>query len=192
MPEYIWGDTAPHLCSGVGLTSLRRDGDRWKRMYEDDVQYKGSRLQHHVHRKDARGQRQPLKACIPKSGKKECKSGFPKDKELNEDKPLLLCKGLARARGLPTSGTRGCVGQTLGRRTCVWKNGTSRAFPAALCWANSDVSPNYRLPISGKHTAAHVLEIAWQRVPCAQSCVRFKRAHIGAFLRLPDQATARW
>ena len=113
----------------------------------EDVQYKASRLQHHIHPVNPKtGQREPLSSCLSTSHGKECKHGFPKKAQLT-DKPLIVCEGIARERGLPLKGNRGMLGCTLGRRTCDSKNGTSKAFSAALPWCNSDVSPDIRVPL---------------------------------------------
>ena len=88
MPTYILHDDAADLYSGVEDAALSRDGKQWIQTYLEDVQYKASRLQHHIHRINPQTKRrEPLRSCLSKCGGSECKHGFPKTSLLT-DEPL--------------------------------------------------------------------------------------------------------
>ena len=70
------------------------------------------------------------------------------DNRLNFDRPVLLCKGLAKQRKLPWKGRRSVLGQILGRRNSPWLNGTAPGLAIALSGSNSDVKINDLLPIT--------------------------------------------
>ena len=66
---------------------------------------------------------------------------------MNNKKPLLICKALARKRKLRYSGARNALGCILGTRNNRWLRGTAPALCIGLTGGNTDVSPNDRLPI---------------------------------------------
>ena len=86
-------------------------------------------------------------ACLSTKSGKECKAGFPMDNRVNLEKPVLLCKGLAKEKGLPWRGRRGVLGQILIHRNCRWVDGTAPGLTMALSDSNTDVKINDRLPI---------------------------------------------
>ena len=66
-------------------------------------------------------------ACKSKANKNECKHEAPWTNKLNcglGARARLICPGLAKKRGLRTSGARNMVGQTLTLRNNEWINGT--------------------------------------------------------------------
>ena len=66
---------------------------------------------------------------------------------MNRDVPLLVCKGIAKARGLKMTGTRNMHGCVLGFRNCPWVNGAPKGLCVALSGGNCDAKINDRLPI---------------------------------------------
>ena len=77
-------------------------------------------VQHHVHTLDASGKRRPLKACLAKGTTDTCKAHYPKD-DLLTDNALVLCPGVAKARGLRTSGQHNATGLITGPRNDPWR-----------------------------------------------------------------------
>ena len=84
-------------------------------------------------------------ACVAHGTRGVCKHDYPKDKWIT-DRALVICPGVAKDRGLRTSGQRNALGTILGPRNNEWLNGTSQAFVVAF-GSNTDTSPNDRLPI---------------------------------------------
>ena len=126
------------------MDELKTRAHNYTNKFNKALQHTKSRVQHHHHKKDAKGNRKPLPACrAQKTG--DCKHGFPKTKLLTE-KALVVCPGIAEKCGLRVSGRRNALGSILSRRNCVWINGTAPAFAVAFGF-NTDVSPNDRLPI---------------------------------------------
>ena len=126
------------------MDELKTRAHDYTNKFSKALQHTKSRVQHHHHKKDAKGNRKPLPACrAQKTG--DCKHGFPKTKLLTE-KALVVCPGIAEKCGLRVSGRRNALGSILSRRNCVWINGTAPAFAVAFGF-NTDVSPNDRLPI---------------------------------------------
>ena len=139
---------------------LREDGRRFSAQYEEDCQFIFSRVQHHWHKLDKDGKRQPMRYCQQTGRGKRgcCKRGFPK-KVLRDEKGKLkmtkyryrvVCAGVAIELDLKTSGRRNMVGAVVGRRRCEWFSGTS-AILAHLTRSNTNVQCPYRLPIN-QHT----------------------------------------
>ena len=113
-----------------------------------------------MHLPDADGVRQPLTHCKIKDNPSQCKSGFPKLRELLA-KAIVVCGGMAEAMDLAVSGRRNQVGSLLGPRSDEWLDGTHPALLAALR-CNSDVQLPYRFPITRATHAATV---------CGAECV---------------------
>jgi len=147
IPGFLWPSAAAaHVGSdGVDASTLAQEGRKWLEKYNEAAQYRMERVQHHIHKLAADGSRKPLPACIAPSRPDTCKHEFPKDQRLTSE-PLLVCPGIAKERGVRTSGQRNALGAILGRRNSPWLNGTSRAL-ATVFGFNTDVSPNDRLPI---------------------------------------------
>ena len=101
------------------------DGKRFKHEYEGDVQFIFSHVQHHWHKLDKDGKRQPMQYCLSKRRRKNCscKAGFPKkvlrDKQgkvkIAKYRTRLVCAGVAAELDLRTSGRRNMLGAVIGR-----------------------------------------------------------------------------
>lgn len=162
MPDFLFADTGLHLLSADSTAeSLRTDAAAWLQQYDAAAQYRMARVQHHMHTLDATGERRPLAACLAKGTRDTCKAGFPKDNLLTEQ-PLLVCEGIARARGLRTGGQQNSLGKILGRRNDPWLNGTAQAFTVAFGF-NTDTKPNNRIPV--------IVETHEDTCPCPANCV---------------------
>ena len=81
---------------------------------------------------------------------------------MNVDRPLLICKGIAKQRKLPWRGRRSVLGSVLGRRNCPWLDGTAPGLCIALSGGNTDVKLNDLLPIT---------ELTHESEVCRRSCV---------------------
>ena len=79
----------------------------------------------------------------------------PWTNRVNHDKPMLVCKGIAKRFDLRTSGDRNWLGQTLGLRNEEYLNGCMPGLGVALAGSNSDVKPNDRLPILEQTHESH-------------------------------------
>ena len=136
---------------------VEEEAAQFKQRFQTDVQFIFSRVQHHWHALDDKGNRVPLKYCRLKGRKKQscCKVGFPKkviqlkNGKLNRQKyrVRIVCQGVAAEMGLKTSGRRNALGSILGRRRCHWFSGTS-ALLALVTRSNTNLQSNYRVPIS--------------------------------------------
>ena len=84
------------------------------------------------------------------------------DARLNLEHPVLLCKGLAKKRGLPWRGRRSVLGQVLGRRNSPWLDGTAPGLAIALSGSNTDVRINDLLPIT---------EVTHESSVCTKNCI---------------------
>ena len=105
-------------------------------------------------------------ACQAKGKPTECKHGAPWECKMNhgdDAKPLLICPGIAKERGLRGSGTRNMIGSTLFLRNSEWLNGTIAGFCIAFAGSNSDVQPNDMLPITSK---------THEDTVCKRNCVK--------------------
>jgi len=134
------------LSSEVDLRAVEQEGAAFTETYCRDAQYVSIRVQHHVHRRTKRGY-EPLRACRPK-GKKcagTCKAGFPM-KGLLCKEPLLVCRGIAKDRGLRITGRRNSFGCIIGRRRCEWQSGTHPCL-AVIFGSNAHTAPNFRVPV---------------------------------------------
>ncbi len=78
---------------------------------------------------------------------KECNHNCPTEKEMNEGgQGILVCSGIAEARGLSETGYRGKLSSFLPKRNCPWTHGTMKAV-SILLGSNSDFQSSDRLPI---------------------------------------------
>ena len=84
------------------------------------------------------------------------------DNRMNLEHPVVLCKGLAKKRGLPWTGRRSVLGQILGRRNDPWLNGTAPGLAIALSGSNTDVKINDLLPIT---------EVTHESSACTRNCI---------------------
>ena len=63
------------------LKAAIEEGQNFKKVFLEDVQFVLSRTAHHHHKMTAKG-RMPLNDCQKKGQKTICKHGFPKDQEM--------------------------------------------------------------------------------------------------------------
>ncbi len=87
-----------------------------------------------------------MAACRSKDKPDQCKHGFMKD-HLLDDRPRLLCRGLAEALSLPSKGRRNAVGSIEGSRNSGSINGSVPAMSVGT-GDNNDIKIPYRLPIT--------------------------------------------
>ena len=142
------------VSSSAGMAERRalyEDAEMFMQNYKRDLQFIFSRVQHHCHKRTAKGY-VPLKACRMKSrGKRKvrtqdkCKAGFPLT-HLKTDRAVLVCRGIAKRFKLRISGRRNAFGGMVGKRRCEWQSATTPAF-AAMFRSNTHTLPNYRAPI---------------------------------------------
>ena len=93
----------------------------------------------------------------------------------------MLCKGLAKKRGLPWRGRRSVLGQILGRRNSPWLNGTAPGLAVALSGSNTDVKINDLLPIT---------EVTHESGTCTWNCIPKDRAKRQRVIRRLAQRVA--
>ena len=159
LPSQLYDDARDmpdsFACSSIDRTTSPVDpngGAEFASFFWRAFQYFQSRCQHHIHKlvvdpKTKQEKRVIPNACASKKNKKECKHGAPWTNRVNHDKPMLVCKGIAKRFDLRTSGDRNWLGQTLGLRNEEYLNGCMPGLCVALAGSNSDVKPNDRLPI---------------------------------------------
>ena len=149
VPSHVANDgPRPHLWTAdASMADLTRDGEEWNLKENRSVQFIFSRVQHHRHVLNKKGERVPLTACRSKRKPKECKHGYPFTKRLSA-RVKVVCRGVAKAHGLAVSGRHGALGAILGRRNCAWHTGTHGAF-ATWLRSNSHIASNDRLPAAG-------------------------------------------
>ena len=134
--------------NGPSYEKVLAEGLHFKEQLDTSWQFLAMRCQHHFRKWNAtRTKRVIPNGCLCKGRPNECKHGAPWIQRLNTDKPLLLCKKLAKAKGLSCRGVRNVVGTLLGTRNEEWVNGTAPGLCIAFGGCNTDVSPGDRLPI---------------------------------------------
>ena len=146
-----------------------------------------SRCHHHWHPEDPKtGERHPIKGCLAKGSKHECKAKFPHTKRLNLI-AKVVCPGNARKHGLRVSGRRNALGGILGRRRCEYASGTMTGFPS-LFRHNTHTGPNYRVPLLAKthdpDCQADCLEknTLSKMIACAQRAMRNTTGYYSGYI----------
>ena len=82
----------------------------WLKEYLQNVQRQQEMRQNHVHVwNDKKKCKMPLTHCQCSDDSSKCKAGFPRTAWLI-DKPVVLCKGFLKKRGMPYSGKKNMVG----------------------------------------------------------------------------------
>ena len=122
LPSFMKEDTSAIMWSSDGplLADARIQAVLYKEKYFADAQYVMSRCHHHWHPKDPEtGERHPIRGCLAKDSKHECKAKFPQTKRLNLI-AKVVCPGNARKHGLRVSGRRNALRSILGRRRCEY------------------------------------------------------------------------
>ena len=162
---FIWSDSGStysdcheeHVMSVDGLsvsdaTEKRRelslDAAAYTQHFGKALQENQMCAQHHIHKKSGTtGERLVPNACRASNKQNECKHGFPQLERVNQQRPLLVCKGIAKPRNLSLKGKRNALGSILGLRNCEWINGTASTLCLGLSGGNTDVKLNDRIPI---------------------------------------------
>ena len=161
---YLWSTSSAHsvtssahseTCAAL-VDAVHKEAEEFQRIFEADVQFVSSRVQHHWHPRNKNGKREPMPYCRPASRKcTRCKRDFPK-KVLKDAfgkvrpdryRARIVCRGVAAELDLKTSGRRNALGSILGRRQCEYFSSTS-ALLAQVSRSNSNVQCNYRVPIT--------------------------------------------
>ncbi len=172
IPPFVWQDQGLDYGAMYGLpphdqASTRRellaDASRYKRRFDEALQENQLCAQHRIHKKDPKtGDRKLPNACQSYRCAKTCKHDFPLESKVNRGPPLVVCKGIAKARALRMTGTRTMHGCILGHRNNPWLDGTAPGMSVAFSGGNTDVKLNDRLPTMREtHEDAH----------CARCCV---------------------
>ena len=138
------------------MKRVQEDAAEFKKQYEADVQFIFSRVQHHWHPKNKKGERVAPRYCKPK-GKAclQCKRGFPKKvlcDKFNKPRPekyrvRIVCKGVAAEMHLCVSGRRNMLGSVLGKRRCPWFAPTAKIL-SHVFRSNTNLQTNYRMPLT--------------------------------------------
>lgn len=138
------------------MKRVQEDAAEFKKQYDADVQFIFSRVQHHWHPKNKKGQREAPRYCKPK-GKAclQCKRGFPKKvlcDKFNKPRPekyrvRIVCKGVAAEMHLCVSGRRNMLGSVLGKRRCPWFAPTAKIL-SHVFRSNTNLQTNYRMPLT--------------------------------------------
>ena len=149
-PAYVWDALhrpVHHLLSTDSWEVWRDEGKMWLSKRASRLQHVLSHMNHHIHPlvNAATGERRPLMSCRPKNRPKECKGGFPLEKEMTE-RPLLICHCIAEQRGLPTTGPRSAIGSIMVSRNNPWLNAAPTGW-AEFSGDNGDIKFPLRVPI---------------------------------------------
>ena len=133
-PRFAYeADAAPYMFNPKGCLDdcslwerAQTEAQEFQQKYEKDVQFIFSRVQHHWHILNEKGERVPMKYCRPKNRKSLCgccTRGFPKkvlrDRKgkIRPDKyrARIVCKGVAAELNLKVSGRRNMLGSIAGQ-----------------------------------------------------------------------------
>ena len=157
LPPFLYQDTEPDYATAA-VQALHDDAAAYQRRFDEALQENQKCAQHHIHKKDPKtGERRIPNACQSYRAPTKCKHDYPQEHRMNAAGPaLLVCKGIARKRGLKLTGSRTVLGSILGQRNNKWVNGSAPGLIVGLSGGNSDVRLNDRLPITeDTHEAAH-------------------------------------
>ena len=158
VPPFIWNDAGRSVADLHGKSSeqaastwsaLLADATKYESEFNAALQENQMCVQHHIHPRNRKtGARYLPNACKNIKCKERCRYDFPQESRMHSEAPLLVCKGIAEAKGLPTSGSRSTLGSILGRRNNPWLNGTAPGLCVGLTGGNTDVKLNDLLPIT--------------------------------------------
>ena len=110
--------------------------------------------QHHVHPLQADGTRSLLQHCRRVDDPSKCKADFPRDGWLLSE-TAVLCPGLLKKFGMPSSGRRDRTGLVQAKGNDGWLNPSAAGLMAAAGSFNTDVQIPRRLPmLSNSHCDA--------------------------------------
>lgn len=179
---YLWGNVAPKPAL---LATVETEATDFQQRFETDVQFIFSRVQHHWHPFNDKGERKPMPYCRP-VGKncRRCKRDFPKKVlksakgkvRLDKCRVRIVCKGVAAELELKVSGRRNALGSIIGRRRCEYFSSTS-ALLAHVARSNTNVQHNYRVPlIPSTHDADCKSPACLQSLSSRRLCLIAQRA----------------
>ena len=145
------------LCSPWQKVSEKEclaDAEEFKRRYQAHVQFVFSRVQHHWHAKNEKGERIPLPYCRNRNAKGQkqrcCKQNYPRHVvSKHRQKTRLVCRGMAAELRLKVSGRRNMLGSIASIRSDAWFASTA-AILAAVTQSNTNIQCPYRLPINNE------------------------------------------
>ena len=101
---------------------------QWQQLAAPLVQRTQQMFNHHIHPVDPITQlRKPLKGCLTKHDKVNCRGRYPRDKDvaLCQHGAIVVCHGIAKILGLKTSGQRNMLGAVLAMRNEANLNGSA-------------------------------------------------------------------
>ena len=164
IPPFVWQDFGveykkPRSFVVKGQKRIQLDSEEEKqRLQEDSEDYEAKFnaalmenqkcAQHHIHRRNNdTGARFIPNACQSKKEPDKCKHDFPMMARMNKERPLLVCKGIARKKKLDQKQARSIVGCVLCLRNSGWLDGTAPGLCVGFSGGNTDVKLNDRLPI---------------------------------------------
>jgi len=128
------------------IPNLQHEATLYKKKYKIVLQSFMQKCQHHIHQMDKKtGLRIIPNKCKTCAKPNQCRYDAPWTNRLNDEKPFLLCKGLAKRYKLRPSGARNALGTMLGLRNNEWLTSTMPDLCLTFGGSNSDVSPNDRL-----------------------------------------------
>ena len=188
------GPTFSSVCTPAGPESSQRttpqalyeDASVYQRHFDRTLQENQKCAQHHIHKRDSKtGQRRIPNACQAYRAPTKCKHDFPQEQRMNAGPALLICKGIARKRGLELTRPRTALGSILGKRNNAWLNGSAPGLIVGLSGGNSDVKLNDRLPITEKtHEATHC------KRRCVPKCPAKRKRALARLVRRMQTAQA--
>ena len=124
------------------VKSMQADAASYQAAFNSALQENMIAAQHHMH---VNGH--VPNACKSTKNTKVCKHEFPKLTRMNVDRPIIICKRIAKRRHLTSSGNRSTLGTVLGLRNNEWLNGTAPGFCVGISGANTDVKVYDLVPI---------------------------------------------
>jgi len=160
VPDYVKNDVDP--------TKQQMEGKAWLHEYLHGSVQKGQELrQNHVHYwNEKKKEYEPLTHCKCADDPKKCKSGFPREGWVGDQK-ILLCQGLLKKKGMPHSGKKSLEGCVQGRMNDPNLNGCLPVVLSGLPGLNfnSDLQVPYRFPI--------IPELHENDLCCKNCCEKF-------------------
>ena len=128
------------------------DAATFNRKFHAHVQFIFSRVQHHWHAKNEKGERIPLPYCRNRYAKGKqnvcCKQSYPRHVvSKHRQKTRLVCRGVAAELRLKVSGRRNMLGSIASIRNDAWFASTA-AILACVTQSNTNIQCPYRLPIN--------------------------------------------
>ena len=191
LPPFFWDDNGKkytdlyrHKPKSIGQEVAKQvlllDAKNYKKKFLLAFQETQKCAQHHIHKKAPKKHpndpeiRIIPNACLSFRGGKNCKHDFPQKEKMHEGEPVLVCYGIAKAKGLKRRGNRCMIGRFLVTRNSEWLDGTSAGLSVGLSGSNTDVKLNDLVPITRcTHEDAH----------CSRRCARGRSSKAKKALR---------